>query len=105
VKCIERALLLSHESLAGSPGELREGAETASRSHGILQHAPAAFAWVEMVPTMGQGSATAMAPAARPQSRGKRAAVAAARTARTILSSLAAHIIFLEQCTCVQYHW
>jgi hypothetical protein len=51
VKFIERALLLSHESLAGSPGELREGAETASCSHGILQHAPAAFAWVEMVLT------------------------------------------------------
>ena len=62
---------MSHESLVGSPGELREGAETASRSHSILQHAPAAFAWVEMVPTMGQGSATALAPAATAGGQGK----------------------------------
>ena len=45
---------MSHEYLAGSPVELREGAETASRSNGILHHAPEAFDRVEMVPTMGR---------------------------------------------------
>src|SRR5262249_55594349 len=71
VKFIERALLLSHESLAGSPGELREGAETASRSHGILQHAPAAFAWVEMGPTMGHGQPWLWSPLPRLAVRGR----------------------------------
>ena len=52
---------MSHESLVGSPGELREGVETAFRSHGILQHAAAAFAGVEMGPIMGQGAVPAMA--------------------------------------------
>src|SRR5215813_10237690 len=62
---------MSHESLAGSPGELREGAETASRSHGILQHAPAAFAWVEMGPTMGQGQPWLWSPLPRLAVRGR----------------------------------
>ena len=54
VKLIDRALLMRHEHLAGSPVELLEGTETAPRSNDVLHHPPEAFDGVEVVPTMGR---------------------------------------------------
>ena len=43
MKLIDRALLMRHEHLIGSPVELLEGAETAARSNDVLHHPPEAF--------------------------------------------------------------
>jgi hypothetical protein len=53
VKLIDRALLMPHEYLAGSPVELLEGTETAPRSNSVLHHPPEAFDRIEVVATTG----------------------------------------------------
>jgi hypothetical protein len=45
---------MRHEHLAGSPVEMLEGTETASRSNDVLHHPPEAFDRVEVVATMSR---------------------------------------------------
>src|SRR5437867_2819587 len=56
VKRIDGTLLMRHESLAGSPVKLMEGAETAPRSNRVLHHPPEAF---ERVAVMAAGGGEA----------------------------------------------
>ena len=53
MKLIDGTLLLRHEYLAGSPGKLMEGAETAPRSNRVLHHTPEAFDRVEVMAAVG----------------------------------------------------